>query len=137
VWNAFVALVSSDPSEPFTREQSAAALVFWYESEVKNGGHHQYFSNRGLSEAMDAIEALQELNAPRHALVLSSALASIRGSASLVPISVTEYVATAQEDPFGQFDRAFHEASPPLRVAMEAYLALHLSAFVALEGDGA
>jgi hypothetical protein len=39
-------------------EQRPAHLVFWYESEVQNGGHFQYFENRGTEHLAATIEAL-------------------------------------------------------------------------------
>ena len=61
IWNAFVNLLSlSDPDE-LSVVQRQAQLVFWYESEVQNGGYLQYFLNRGTVEAMDAIAALHIL----------------------------------------------------------------------------
>jgi hypothetical protein len=137
VWNAFIGLVSSDPADPFTPEQRAAALVFWYESEVQNGGHLQYFSNRGVEEAAQAVGALLQLGAPAHAAILQSALASLPSTSDPSPISVEEYVAIALDDAQGQFDRAFYEAIPSLRFVLQEYLASHLSAFVAFEESGA
>ena len=45
VWNAFVELVALTKSQDLSEEQRPAHLVFWYDSEVYNGGHLQYFEN--------------------------------------------------------------------------------------------
>jgi uncharacterized protein DUF4375 len=137
VWNAFVDLISSEPSEPFTAEQRAAALVFWYESEVQNGGHLQYFSNRGPDEAAASVAALRQLGASDHAAVLQAALESIPWTPDGSPISLEEYVGIAREGPYDEFDQAFHDASPPLQSVLETYLKSHLSAFVTLDEGGA
>ena len=137
VCNAFIALIGSEPSDPFTPEQRAAALVFWYESEVQNGGHLQYFSNRGIEEATEAVGALVKLGARVHAAVLESALASIPPDSDSSPVSAEEYVAIALEDPYGEFDQAFHEARPPLQSVLESYLESHLSAFISFDSGGA
>jgi hypothetical protein len=47
VWNAYVDLLAVEDHRDLVPEQRAAYLVFWYESEVQNGGHLQYFENRG------------------------------------------------------------------------------------------
>lgn len=47
VWNAYVDLLAMEKYGALSREQRPAFLVFWYESEVQNGGHFQYFENRG------------------------------------------------------------------------------------------
>jgi hypothetical protein len=47
VWNAYVDLLAVEDHRDLVPEQRAVYLVFWYESEVQNGGHLQYFENRG------------------------------------------------------------------------------------------
>ncbi len=44
-------------------EQRPAHLVYWYESEVQNGGHLQYFENRGTEHLAAAVKALGSLGA--------------------------------------------------------------------------
>jgi hypothetical protein len=137
VWNAFVDLVSSDPREPFTREQRAASLVYWYNSEVQNGGHLRYFSNRGVAEAADAVRALRELGAIGHADILRAALSSIPPGLDPSPVTLGEYVTISREDPYAAFDLAFHAVSPPIQSILEDYLASHLSAFITFDQSGA
>jgi len=47
VWNAFVDLIATEDYADLSPLQRKAHLVFWYESEVQNGGHGQYFENQG------------------------------------------------------------------------------------------
>src|SRR5712691_6060097 len=63
VWNAFVDLLAVEDYRDLTPEQRAAHLVFWYESEVQNGGHFQFFENRGTEQLGETIEALGLLGA--------------------------------------------------------------------------
>jgi hypothetical protein len=133
VWNAFVELVSSNPGVSLTAEQRPAALVFWYESEVQNGGHLQYFSNRGVKEGAETVDALQRLGAPAHAAVLKEALNATPDTLDASPVSVDEYIDIAMDDPYGQFDEAFQTADPPLQDVLEAYLKSHLAEFVSFE----
>jgi len=48
IWNACVDLLATEDYRDLGKEQRPAHLVFWYESEVQNGGHLQYFENRGV-----------------------------------------------------------------------------------------
>lgn len=48
VWNAFVDLLAMENYTDLDEVQRAAHLCFWYDSEVQNGGHLQYFANRGI-----------------------------------------------------------------------------------------
>jgi hypothetical protein len=60
VWSNFCSAgYSSRMSyEELSAEQRPAHLVFWYESEVQNGGHLQYFENRGIEHLAETIAAL-------------------------------------------------------------------------------
>src|SRR5260370_42147470 len=58
VWNAYVRLLAGERHEDLSPEQRPAHLVFWYESEVKNGGHLSYFGNRGTEHLTAAIGGL-------------------------------------------------------------------------------
>jgi hypothetical protein len=46
IWNEFVHLLAMSKDSELTEIQRVAHLVFWYEHEVQNGGHLQYFENR-------------------------------------------------------------------------------------------
>src|SRR5260370_37331532 len=58
VWNAYVRLLAGERYEDLSPEQRPAHLVFWYESEVKNGGHLQFFENRGREHLTPTIEGV-------------------------------------------------------------------------------
>jgi hypothetical protein len=49
------------------QSQRPAHLVFWYESEVQNGGHFQYFTNRSDHHIEETIQSLNALGAHDHA----------------------------------------------------------------------
>src|SRR5436190_8323185 len=73
VWNAFVDLIATEDLSELSAIQRKAHLVFWYESEVQNGGHGQYFENVGVKRLSETIQALGELGLQCHAKVLSRA----------------------------------------------------------------
>jgi HrpA-like RNA helicase len=54
-------------------EQRPAHLVYWYESEVQNGGHLQYFENRGTEHLAAPVKALGSLGAMCQQQVLREA----------------------------------------------------------------
>ena len=136
VWNAFVSVLSDDPRGMSSLEQRAAALVFRYESEVQNGGHLQYLSNRGVAEAREAVAALDQVGAPQHAELLKDVLASLPAELSQERILVEEYVSIALEDPYGDHDRASYEMEP-LDAILKRYLAANLDAFIEFHEGGA
>ena len=52
-------------------------LAFFYDAEVLNGGHLQYFVNRGTNNAPAVVAALEALNDPERANLLRSCLAEV------------------------------------------------------------
>ncbi len=132
VWNAFIELLTENDYADLSSEQQPAFLVFWYESEVQNGGHLQYFENRGTKHLDKTIAALGFLGAPCQQQVLEDA-ASLFLSREHSPISTAdEYASIALLDEFGEFDRRFHDCSPSLNQCLERHLQEHQSWFVAL-----
>jgi len=122
----------SEYTEP-TPTQRAARLVFWYESEVQNGGHLQYFENRGTERVEETIRALETLGAHGQALVLSGAAVGYL-SGDRAPIhAVEEYARTVREGEFDPWDEAFGRCQPPLEKALERFLAENQAEFVAIQ----
>jgi hypothetical protein len=73
VWNAYVDLLTMEEHDRLAPEQRPAHLVFWYESEVQNGGHFQYFENRGTEHLDATVEALGLLGATCQQQILREA----------------------------------------------------------------
>jgi hypothetical protein len=137
IWNAFIAFVSEDPRSMGSLEQHAASLVSRYEAEVQNGGHLQYLSNKGILEAEETVDGLRQLGAAQHAELLEGLLRSLPVVPSRDEVSSAEYVSHSLEDPYGGYDRAFHELEPPLVLVLERYLEANLDAFIEFDERGA
>lgn len=132
VWNAYVNLLALEPYDELTEEQRPAHLVFWYESEVQNGGHLQYFENRGTEHLPEAVEVLELLGANCQKEILQAAGDLFLGRERPKIARVEDFVAAALEGEFNEFDRRFHKCSPSLQGRLEAHLALHQSSFVTI-----
>src|SRR5262245_49103291 len=76
VWNAFVDLIATEDYEEMTPVQRTAHLAFWYDAEVQNGGHHQYFENSAGLRAPQTIIALRSLGLGPQASILERAVAT-------------------------------------------------------------
>ena len=124
-WNAFVDVLAMSPLEELDAQQVPAHLVFWYESEVQNGGHFQYFENRGLADVDETIQSLRLLGAASHAEVLTRALRTASGREWGAISSADDFVAEALESELGTSDSDFHECAPPLQEILEAHLREH------------
>jgi len=130
IWNAFIEfLVDVDPDE-LPPAQLPAFLAFCYDSEVQNGGHYQYFQNRGTEEIDGVIQALRSLSADSLADVATRAKALVASQPPSRAETVEDFIEGALAGTFDDLDTAFHECSPTVVEALEAYLQAHESDFV-------
>jgi hypothetical protein len=130
VWNAYVNLLAMEDYHDLSPEQRPAYLVFWYEHEVQNGGHFQYFENRGTEYLEATIEGLGLLGAACQQKVLREASASWLGRSRSRVQTAQEFCETAREGEFDSFDSRFYACSPTLQQWLEAHLERHQSSFV-------
>jgi hypothetical protein len=90
--------------EDLAEEQRAAHLVFWYDAEAFNGGHIQYFQNRGVVHLSETIVALGNLGAACQQLILRDA-AERFSSCERAPIqSLDDFHSAAVRDEFSDLD---------------------------------
>lgn len=133
VWNAYVDLLARENYRDLNSVQRPAHLVFWYESEVQNGGHLQYFENQGTEHLAETIDSLGLLGASGQQQVLREAgdffLSRLRRRRK----TVKEFCDAALEDEFSTLDSRFYDCSPSLQECLQAYLAQHQSAFVVVK----
>lgn len=130
VWNAFVDLLAIQKHESLAPEQPPAHLVFWYESEVQNGGHLQYFENRGTDLLGDTIAALEQLGARCQMQVLEKAAALWRSALRPRIQSAEEFCDLALEGKFESLDAEFFACAPTLQQVLEQHLADFKAMFV-------
>jgi len=127
-WNAFVDLLASAEYDGLTRLQRPAWLAFWYDAEVQNGGHRQFFKNRGTYRIEETIEALTRVGATGQGAVLQRA-AQLYEAATRAPEGASEG-APELTDAFDALDRDYHRCSPEVHEILESYLEDHLEGFV-------
>ena len=132
VWNAFVDLLAMEDYQDLTPVQRAAHLVFWYESEVQNGGHLQFFENRGAEYLRETVEALGQLGAVCQQRVLQEAVAIWLSRVRPRIETVEEFCEVAIEEEFAALDSRFAECDPPLQTKLEEYLSRRQSSFVVI-----
>jgi hypothetical protein len=132
-WNGFVDLIAITDYIDLTPTQRPAHLVFWYESEVQNGGHLQYFTNQGLERGEEAIASLDALGAGAYARILEQAQARWRSAKRLPPADALDYVAVALEAEFDDLDLAFGNCDVTLIQVLERHFAKHKDDFVVYE----
>jgi hypothetical protein len=130
LWNEYVDLLAMSDYDALEPVQRVAHLVFWYESEVQNGGHLQYFENQGTTHLDKTIAALRHLHGNCYSEVLAAAKVQYYSRPRTKIQSTTEYVATALQGEFDQFDQAFAQCRPEIVDLLKAYLNDHEAAFI-------
>ncbi|SRR5579883_2280341 len=131
LWNTYVYLIASEYSQ-LEPQQRPAHLVFCYESEMQNGGHLQYFENRGTKYLNETVKALGLLGASCHQQVLLDAIEVLLSHARGPINTVEEFRATAMEGEFSSFDSRFHDCTPSLLDCLESHLKEHPSLFITI-----
>jgi hypothetical protein len=132
-WNAFVDLLHMSEYEGLTSTQQTAHLALWYDSEVQNGGHLQYFDNRGISHLSQTLSALAALGASKQRLVLIDAAAIRRGSPGLTLARIFRNpFARMLQGRYAEVDSRYYDCKPELTDLLQTYLETHLSEFIEL-----
>ena len=129
-WNAFIDLIALEDYEDLTDVQRLAHLVFWYDSEVQNGGHLQYFANSSGSRAIEAVEALSELGIECERDILNDAVDYLSRNPLTEFESADDYVEEAQGHAFEVFDQRYYACAKEPNQYLELYLERNLSDFV-------
>ena len=130
VWNEFIHLLAFSEVSELDPTQRAAHLAFWYDSEVQNGGHLQYFENRPTELVGETIRALVALGASQQAAVLKSASERWKSRRREKPKTVDEYVEESAKMEFEDLDNAYYGLSPSVTDMLEGCLESNRGSFV-------
>jgi len=129
-WNAYVDMLSHSDYDALNAIQKVAYLAFWYDAEVCNGGHMQYFLNSAGAYAEETIKALPLLGASEHAKVLAEALALVCANPLPAEHGSEIYLTSPLAGPLSQLDRAYGAAQPEITDLLRGYLQIHFDQFI-------
>lgn len=121
----------------FTEAQRRFLALFWYDSEVCNGGHDQFFSNSTGIVWKDAIECMQMIGASEYADNFQKAVDMFGGK---VPFDRAERNAMldilCEDENFDDFHEidSFYYKEENINQLMNEYAKNHASEFV-VNGD--
>jgi hypothetical protein len=132
-WNQFVDLLAMEDYNHLSEIQKLAHLCFWYDAEVQNGGHLQYFLNRGISLVNETAFALTKLGAQQQTKILSKAINILLTKEIPQIESVQEYVDEALEGKFDDIDSEYYSCEPTIQDLLEKYLANYEEEFILTE----
>lgn len=104
--------------------------MFWYDSEVNNGGHLQYFENQGTNHLTETINTLKELKAFSQAEILEKAGKQFLGKKRNKIKLVLAFVKKAGEGEYDEFDNEFYESTPSTNDVLNDFLTKYQDQFV-------
>lgn len=123
--------------KPFSLAQRRLFALFWYDSEVCNGGHDQFFCNSTGIVWKDALEGMRMIGADRSADNLQKAVDLFGGS---IPFNRGERLMTLKKlsgdeniDVFHEIDLFYYDEED-IDQLMNEYVKLHAADFV-VKGD--
>lgn len=105
----------------FSHPQRLVFAVVWYESEVNNGGHDQFFTNSTGIVWKDAIEALKTIGASSRADILRQAADRIGGTPSFDREKRIDQVESYEAE-FDDLDDKFYDLDDDFYDKMESYI---------------
>jgi len=116
--------------KPFSREQRLMYALLWYQYEVDNGGHDQFFFNSTGIVFPDALLALRELGLAEGVAILSEAGRRMGGTAARDRDERQRQLETIHPE-FDDLDSKFYalDKTANLEATMIAYMRSHASAF--------
>ncbi|MBE7439075.1 MAG: DUF4375 domain-containing protein [Spirochaetales bacterium] len=120
-WNAFIDLIALEDYESLSQIQKHAHLAFWYESEIQNGGHYQYFVNQGTQRLPTALEALRTLAAHEQATVLENAARTLH-RLDTSPESVEDFIDASIKSNLAKFDAEYGACKKSMNFHLQKYL---------------
>ncbi|MCX7923108.1 MAG: DMP19 family protein [Clostridia bacterium] len=130
VWNAFINVIGLEEYNDLNEIQRIPHLCYWYDSEVNNGGHLQYFENCGISRLKETIAALEVLGAIEQANILKEASDKYMKKRRNPIRTVFEFVKKASEGEYEEYDNRFYSSEIQLDEYLKIYLDRNLKYFV-------
>lgn len=145
-WNQFIDLISMEGYEDLTNIQRIAHLCFWYDSEVQNGGHIQYFTNREGNYFDETIKALDKIGAFKQKELLTKVvnlyntlgLADINNSKDFISKVLVgydyefsdEHLEDTIDEYINNYDREYYNSEPTINDLLEKYLDVYEQSFI-------
>jgi hypothetical protein len=134
-WNEYINVLTENEYEDLNPTQQVPYLAFWYDAEVQNGGHMQYFVNSAGAYAEQTVEALPLLGASTQARLLSKAVELVRANPLSDGWTWEKFRGSPLADRFWELDRAYYAAKPTPTELLERYLEAHFDEFIQVIED--
>ena len=133
IWNSFIDILAMESEENLSDIQKHAQRAFWYESEIQNGGHLQYFENQKMESYCEVIHSLKIIGAIEHAMVLQKATDMLLSKKRKPIITLKSFIKKALENEYGEYDSEYYDINPDMNYYLENYLNKFMDEFIRIE----
>jgi hypothetical protein len=113
--------------QKFSMPQRYLLAIMWYDAEVNNGGHHQFYLNSTGIVWRDALEGFRAIGADESAKILQASADIMGGSPSLDRDARIRQLDTLGPDAFAAVDNRYYHQN--YGEELEKYIKTHRSAF--------
>ncbi|MFC5653590.1 DUF4375 domain-containing protein [Paenibacillus solisilvae] len=124
-WNAFIDLIAMEEYKDLNQTQRTAHLCFWYDTEVQNGGHLQYFENKGIEKMDETIDALKVIGAAKQANILNQASATYSSKNRKKLNDIFAFVNEARCGEFEEYDNEYYNSEPTVTDLLGEYFEIY------------
>ena len=131
IFDGVVELIAEADYLDLTPKQRVAQLVLFYDNEVCNGGHLQYFHNHGMDHVGELLLALEEVGATCQYEIFMKA-SRYASTHPVEPVrTLQEYQERALGREFEGLDSAYYDCHPDIgEELLPAYIQAHLDEFI-------
>jgi hypothetical protein len=118
---ALILYLAERPELHNTAEFRKFWLAYVYDAEVKNGGHLQYFHNRGTQAVAATLAALHKIGAHDQAEILADCWSQVKRYPISRVSSLEKYSSLAAECSFSAEDSAYFQVKPDVFSLLESH----------------
>jgi len=133
IWNSFIDLLAMESEEDLTEIQKHAQRAFWYDSEIQNGGHLQYFENRSMNDYSEVINSLKIIGANEYSIILKKASDLFISKKRKSIKNVFDFIKKAKEFEYDEYDSKYYKVTPDMNHYLEIYLNKYQNEFIKIE----
>jgi hypothetical protein len=108
--------------EELNSKQRFAFLAGRYDGEVNNGGHLQYFENKGTEHLAETIKGLKEIGAKKQAKILTKASNHYFSKERQKAKNIKDFLVEANKGEYSEWDEEFYKTDPEISDLIEKYL---------------
>ena len=130
IWNAFIDILAMEDESKLTEIQKNAQRAFWYEAEVQNGGHVQYFENTNLNDYSPVIKSLNIIGAHDYAILLEKAVKAYFKDGTKNINNAGDFIKEALNEINLALDFEYSKINPDMNHYLKEYLNKYFDEFI-------